>query len=522
MVHALNSPKSLIWGLVLLCLPALLPAQGFIRSIAMNPFNADIQPLPATGGYLLASRIYDGSTPTMVFMELDSFCRTQATYGLATTEELEVLKLVPLSTGNFAALGSGSDTSGAIALSYLVNAQGNPSNLLIASAGLVDYWVDGVGLPGGGFVAVGSGFDSQNGYSLLAGFDALGDTTWTRKLTISNEFIEMLAVDLLPGGDLIACGSYNDGQSQRSDIVLARFTAAGGLTWIKRYPANTSIYPTDITLSGTKVFVAGSTEDTANSVYHMGLAAFDTAGNLIWGTELGGYDDAGASRVVIDATGDPLLLGYHDTLSFYNATIASINNVGSLQWARSYDLHGEAYPLTALPLSNDRYLLMVEESSSSEPIHLIETGPDGIIFGPCNSLVPAFTTVPMTMTAVPLAPVITSGMTLTTAMISPTQPTIDNLLDCEPVAVAPSKDLLPAQIVPHPMHTSARLILPLGFDTEGATLQVTDLAGRTVDLTAQRSTDGFALQRNGLPAGLYGYQVLQGGKLVASGKLVLE
>lgn len=522
MSHSLKFSKSLIWGLVLLCLPALLPAQGFIRSIAMNPYNADIQPIPATGGYLLASRIYDGATPTMVFMELDSFCRTQATYGLATAEELEVLKLVPLTTGNFVALGTGADTVGSRALSYLVNAQGNPGNLLIASSGIVTYWVDGVGLPGGGFVAVGSSFDFAGSYSIVAGFDALGDTLWTRKVSIANEFLDAAAIDLLPGGDLIVCGSYNNGLTARTDIVLLRFTPSGTLRWAKRYAGNTSNYPSDITTSGSKVYVAVSTTDTVTSTYGMGVAAFDTAGNPTWGTELGGYLDAGSSRVIADASGNPLLLGYHDTLAAYNATMASLSNTGALQWARSYDLHGEAFPLTGLPLSGDRYLLLVEESTSTEPIHLIQTAADGLVNGPCNSLVPAFTTAAMTMTGAAFSPVLGSGMSLTTVILSPTNPTIDNLLNCEPVGIASGKDLLPAQIVPHPMHTSARLVLPLDFDTEGATLQVTDMAGRQVALTAERDADGFTLQRNGLAAGLYGYQVLQGGRLVASGKLVLE
>jgi len=126
------------------------------------------------------------------------------------------------------------------------------------------------------------------------------------------------------------------------------------------------------------------------------------------------------------------------------------------------------------------------------------------------------------MTAAPLSPTVGSGMGLNTVLIQVTHPTIDNLLNCEPVGIASGKDLLPAQVVPHPMRHSARLVLPLDLDTEGATLQVSDMTGRQVALVTARSSDGFELQRNGLPAGLYAYQVLQEGKLVASGKLVLE
>lgn len=523
MVHALNFPKSLLWGLVLLCLPTLLPAQGFIRSIAMNPFKADIQPIPATGGYLLASRIYDGTMPTMVYMELDSFCRTQATYGLATAEELEVAKLVPLITGNFVAIGTGADSLGSHAMTYLVDAQGNPSNLLLASYDYAANWVDAVALPDGGFASTGTYGTISNGIcTIVARFDNLGDTMWTRRLSFPIELLKATAIDLLPGGDLMVCGYHDDGQSNLPDLALLRFTPSGDLVWAKRYSTDFNMYPFDITLSGTKVYVATTMVDRVNFNYNMGVATFDTAGTPIWATELGGYAGAGASRVILDAVGNPLLLGYYDLPLGFNATMASLSNTGTLQWARSYDLHGDSKPLTALPLSGDRYLLLVEESTSSEPIHLIQTGPDGRVNGPCNSLTPNFTANPVAMTPVPLSPAIGSGMSLNTVLIQVSQPSIDNLLNCEPVGIAPGKALLPAQIVPHPMRNSARLVLPLDFVTEGATLQVTDLAGRTVNLTAERDADGFTLHRNGLAAGIYGYQVLQGGRLVASGKLVLE
>lgn len=514
-------------GLLLFCLLGIalrLSAQnGFIRSIPLNPFHADVQPVPATGGYLLASRFYDSIVPTMVFMELDSACRTQAIHGYASTSELELIQMIPLTGGNFAGVGGGTDSLGSAAFSLLVSAQGQVSQARLLQRAYFSGWWDGTAMPDGGFVAVGTMNDFQEDYSLIARFNAQGDTLWTRIIHIAGELLEFTGVTAVPGGDLMVVGNYYDGQSNANDAMLVRFSPAGDLRWARRCPTNRSMYASDILASGTKLFVSINTENLSSGDYSSGMVAFDTAATASWATELGGFADAGTRTLRLTPSGNPLLLGYYDTSVGYNAHLAALDgSTGGLLWARGYDLNGEADLLQALPLSGGRYLLLAEEYASSDPIHLIATMQDGIVPGPCNSVVPNFQPTPLTFTTVPLAVTVQRGMSVNTPVLTPVVPVVDNILNCEPVAVDPARAQVPVQVLPHPMQTSARVVLPADLDWTGAVIQVTDMGGRSVDMAATPTREGFELHRNGLPAGLYAYQVLQGGLRVAAGKLVLQ
>lgn len=522
MIRPLLLSRLLLLSLVFVCTHAALVAQSaYVRSLALNPFHADVQPIPATGGYLLASRIYVGFTPTMIFMELDSFSRTQATYGYTSLEELEVMSLIPLAGGNYAGIGGGADSSGTSALTLLVDAQGQVSQVRLYNRGGHSRWGDGVGLPDSGFVAVGSDYDLFSESAIIARFDAQGDTLWYRTLTSPNSSLEFEGVTLLPDGDLMVIGSYYNDTLPGSDGFLTRFSPNGTLRWSRRIPTTSSTFASDIVLSGNKLFVSINTEDSSSGYYNIGVAAFDTAANGIWATMLRGYNDGASRTLTLTATGDPLLLGHYDTLSGYNASLAAFSSTGSLLWAKGYDLHGEAEMLNVHALSGGRYLLVAEEYTSNEPLHLIQTLADGLMPGPCNSVTPSYQPSPLTFTAVPLPVNLQGGTILVSPVIATSNPTIDNLLNCDAVAIDPGKALLPAQLVPHPMREGARLVLPVGIRPEGATLQVMDMGGRMVDMSPQMTADGFELQRNGLAAGLYAYQIFQDGVRVVAGKLVL-
>jgi hypothetical protein len=525
MLHSSRCSSVLVALLMLLGLPALLPAQnGFIRSIPLNPFNADVQPIPATGGYLLASRFYDSIVPTMVFMELDAFGRTLAVHGHPSIPELEIISLEPLAGGNYVGVGVGTDAVGDGALSLLVNAQGQVSQPRQLTYNGYFYWYEAVAMPDSGFVAIGQGsIVLDDDYATIARFDRNGDTLWTRMISRTGESFEFSGVNLLPGGDLMAVGNLFDPVSNKSEVILVRLSPNGGIRWAKRWSTSNGLYAVDLKRVGTKLFTALNTEDATGNVYNMGMAAMDTAGNVAWATNLGGYADAGTAHLSLSANGQPLLLGYHETSVGYNASMAALDaSTGNLLWARGYDLNGEADLFQALPLSGGRYFLLAEEYSSADPIHIIETMQDGMIPGPCASLTPAFQPAPLTITTLPLTVSVRAGMSVTVPVLGTSSPVVDNILNCEPVAVDPARAQVPVQVLPHPMQTSARAVLPADFDRAGALIQVTDLHGRAVDMLATRTDDGFELHRNGLAAGLYAYQILQGGRRVAAGKLVLQ
>jgi hypothetical protein len=498
----------------------LLPAQNaFVRSLPLSPFSGDIQPVPATGGYLLASLFYDGPTSTMILMELDAFCRTQAIHGVTSSEELEFIGLVPLAGGNFGGYGLAYNGDG-YGFTALVDAQGNVSQPRMLGFTPYDYFFGGVALPDSGFAVVGLGEASfQNEWALAARLNAQGDTVWTRAYAIMGEDLELNAVDVLPGGDLIAVGTHGYGAQDDSGLLLWRVSPNGQLVWAKSYATSRNLFAHDIRVSGNKVFVAFSTEDPISFDANMGIAAFDAAGGVSWAQELGGFQEAGGSALHLSAAGEPLLLGYYESSAGFDASMAALDANGNLLWARGYGLNGDAYPLSVLAQPGGTHLMLAVESTSTSPLRLIQTLQDGLIPGPCNSLNPAFLPTSLSLTVSNLSPFVFSGSDLLVPVLGSSSPAIANTLACDAVAIEAASAQAVAQVVPQPMGESSRIVLSLDAAREGLALQVTDLAGRAVDMKVQATSDGFLLHRNGLPAGLYAYQVLHDGLRVAAGKV---
>jgi hypothetical protein len=111
------------------------------------------------------------------------------------------------------------------------------------------------------------------------------------------------------------------------------------------------------------------------------------------------------------------------------------------------------------------------------------------------------------------------GPTNAPLAVTPTKIAVSNYADCTPIAAEQARATFAVRVLPQPMRSSARILLAEGSLADDAQLHITDLSGRSLALPATRLHDGWEIQRGGLPAGIYAYQVLQDGQRIASGKL---
>jgi hypothetical protein len=126
----------------------------------------------------------------------------------------------------------------------------------------------------------------------------------------------------------------------------------------------------------------------------------------------------------------------------------------------------------------------------------------------------------ITMTTSPFQPTVTRGMPVAAYTVTSSPLPLSNLVQCLATsAVTPRLTSQPVRVLPQPMRTSARILLPEGTLTDDVQLLLHDRLGRRIALPATRLPDGFELQRGGIAPGLYTYQVLQGGQRIAGGKL---
>jgi len=149
------------------------------------------------------------------------------------------------------------------------------------------------------------------------------------------------------------------------DIFLAKYTAAGDLTWVKSYGSKGIEQVSDIKVDASgNIYMTGTFEsDTldlgnGNVLYNSSVwtdlfvAKLNSSGGVIWAKSAGGKDNDYSNGVAIDVSGNVYITGYYasDTVIFnksplvqiitplgftYDLFIAKYNSSGVFQWVRN-------------------------------------------------------------------------------------------------------------------------------------------------------------------------------------------
>lgn len=78
------------------------------------------------------------------------------------------------------------------------------------------------------------------------------------------------------------------------------------------------------------------------------------------------------------------------------------------------------------------------------------------------------------------------------------------------------------RVMPNPMNSSATLLVEGLSNYEDLTLEVYNLMGQGLKVPIQSTFNGFSIQRGDLATGVYVFNIKQAGKVVVTGKLVVQ
>ena len=496
--------------LCLLITPLHLFGQSsFIRSLELTGFWSKTAHDPLTGGFIHINNDYVDTAFFPVFLRLDAMGSPVQTIFAhkAIFQSARPVDVVRLAGGGYAAAWQNLLTS----LMFTLDSTGTP----IAYTESAYYSIVKGMEPSsdGGNLAV--GYCGAQNVPPFAGwavkFNAQGDTSWVRMYEIPNGDFRLIDAAALPSGDYILAAQIND------TTGLMRVSASGALMWTKKYPTISGLpfSPKQIAINADgQILVGGGS-------YYAAAAAFDTLGNFQWGTRVQIPDATFIDAVALTPDGDLIMMGSMNMdINQQNLDFGinlCISKSGQMRWARMPKyVPGYNYRTCDVEVMPGGQYFWTGRGFAETLLYT--TSAVDSMAGPCTPDPLAFSTGTFVLDTVTAYPATPYRNFLTHPVLSLTATSTVSSLVCAPVDIAKPRTTA-ATVLPQPLRTSARILLSEGSLTDDAQLHITDLNGRVLSLPVTRLSDGWEIQRGGLPAGIYAYQVLQGGQRVASGKL---
>jgi hypothetical protein len=499
----------------------------FNRRISLATFQTMMLPPDVDGDYLVVgdTQLFGGWET--IALRLDSAGQTKAGWRLSTMPSLSNIRpnsITRLADGRAVLVGYGNFAQKDHGFVCILDSSGQGT-----TASRLDFingtqWSNVVATPDSGFVVSGSGMtNSFYNVALVARYDKHLNPVWGYQLSSANHIHYTQSVAVLPDGGIILGGSLFNSASQ-IEIFLANLDASGNLRWGKTYtsPQLTSFSIQSMQYDGQdKLYLSGLSIGAAASFNVFVHLAIDTAGTFLWGNAVG--DPNGewliAENMLAGHGGTWILHGSRQTQSGPNEGMSlAFSSSGSVLWATTagfgggYDEHVE----DVVPHPDGGYVWLIDQSTGHR---ILKTDAQGLMTLPCGPFPLNVIASPFTLNASSTTFNVSSGFTHTPLAVLNTSYGGGNWPDCPILDKQISPAKVSAQVLPQPMRSSARILLTEGTLEDGAHLHFTDLNGRHLSLPATRLPDGWEVQRGGLPAGIYAYQVLQEGQRIASGRL---
>lgn len=177
-----------------------------------------------------------------------------------------------------------------------------------------DYGYDATQTADGGYIMTGSSFSFGSGYALYTiKADVNGTFQWGTALNGFADEYSYSVIQTNDGGYIVAGGTTGFG-SGGSDVLLAKMTSSGSVSWMSTYGGfqNDCGFTVKQTSDGGYA-VAGGTNSVGNGGYDLFLMKTNSAGALLWTKTYGGSADDGFTG------------GMFFTFSNVNADVSMVN-----------------------------------------------------------------------------------------------------------------------------------------------------------------------------------------------------
>jgi hypothetical protein len=512
--------RLLLSVLLLVASQRLLGQSTSVRSLDLGSGAIHLGDHPATGGLLLVGR--DANTYVPAFIRVDAAGQTVSASMLDAAVSVGITEVARLAGGHYAAIGYGSDASGNKAMVMRLDSSGQPAgDIRFHAQGNSGEWLGIAPTADGGCVVVGNGLDNNfDSYAMVARLDAQLDTVWTRVLPNDIGRLTAKRIAILPSGDLLVVGERASLSNVNYRLCVHRMTAHGALVWSKEYTASAQFRQLvrELHYDGQgRLAIASLVEHPVTAEAHISLCVLDTAGNVIGLDTLGGGISPEIRGIAGGHGGAVVVAGTLTDDNFNQVGFSlAFSSSGGLVWANRFEIGGAGILFDVLPEAGGGYWMTGSDFGLG---YLLQTDAQGAVADSCGTGALPMQQGSLGLSAAPITPGLSAGMTVQNYPATSSPLTLVNQLQCLTTARDMRVPEQPAQVYPQPMRTSAHIRLP-GFARDpDAQWILYDMAGRLHTAQATRTQNGWLIHRDSLPAGLYSYQVLQGGQRIASGKL---
>jgi len=188
--------------------------------------------------------------------------------------------------------------------------------------------------------------------AFLAKLNSAGDVVWAKQISGSNwENVYSLAIDAnsncyisgyISGTTTLGTTTINSAGNE--DIFLAKFNAAGGVSWAKSAGGTDYDQAHSVAVDAVgNAYVTGYFTRTAtfgdksltsdNNSRDIFVTKFNSAGDVLWAKQAGGADDDYGKSVSLDASGTIYITGsFRGTVTFGSTTLLSSGNDDIYLW----------------------------------------------------------------------------------------------------------------------------------------------------------------------------------------------
>lgn len=510
---------------LLLSNTALFSQTTYERQLGLASDQAVLATDPATGGFLVVGDSLTATGKVACVMRLDAAGQTLGAHTLDLgVPHLQPEDLVVLADGRFGLAGTVVGGGNDLAFLGILNANGQLVAEEAMASGSGATWQKIAPTADQGLVVTGrTQLATSRTGGLIARYNSQLDTVWTRTISLADHNITLASAAELPSGDLVVGGFSKQSQGGNQRAFLMRFTAAGGLVWLKQF--YTSAYEVAAMAydGADHIYLAGrAVAGVAYSWDHMSLMALDTTGDILWGKTLLDFNTATVSGLHIGAGNSVLLYGHNaDSLNDQNGVVAAFSPSGDLLWTNVADEGATtAHVVDVARHPSGGYLWMTQGQHGTKLLKVTNQGSLSQSCGLQSAVAGSDVFAP---TLTPLQQLdISAGLATSPITASSTACALRNELLCLFVGIDPAQARPTASVHPQPMYSTGHIRMPdvrLGKDAQ---LLCYNSSGIPVPLAAMREADGFVVERGTLSAGLYFFHVVERGRRVASGKLLVQ
>ena len=182
-------------------------------------------------------------------------------------------------------------------------------------------------------------------------YDRTGRLLWGRQFgTTGYDSANDVAVDSADNAYVVGSTNGNLAGSQgASDAFVRKYSPSGGLLWTRQFGASGDDGTTDVAVSSSGVYVAGSTQGTlarpAQGSADAFIRKYTLSGALVWTRQFGGTRYDYATSVAVDAQGYAYVGGTFRGEYDADMFIRKYSPTGNVSWAKAvdYPLHDEAF-----------------------------------------------------------------------------------------------------------------------------------------------------------------------------------